>query len=138
MKKLFLLIFVLFASSVYAETKIIDCNVNNVVEFGFSDEFINKLKAEHGEDDFYVIADDMMNIGYNLSEYVKKHNIKMTHIIFSEVDTVIFKNDKKEVKVPTKGNDWTVWYCGKNKQPEKHPLGDGVIEKTQEYFNIKE
>lgn len=132
MKK-FLILFMIFTVNGYAETKVIDCTKNTMVEFGISKEYINKIKQEQGEDALYVIADDQNNYSFQAQNYAEENNIEMEFINFDEIDTVIFKAGKKEYKVPVKDNDWTMWFCSKNKKPEKSAIID-TIDKAKEYF----
>lgn len=130
----FLIIFILmFSVNAYAGVKTIDCSINTIVEFGISEDYINQIKQEQGEDALYTIADDQNNYSYNVSRYAERNKIKMVYVNFDEVDTVVFKNDKKELKVPTKGNDWTIWLCGKGKEPKKSMIIDAV-ENAKKYF----
>lgn len=130
----FLIIFILmFSVNAYAEVKTIDCSINTIVKFGISEAYINQIKQEQGEDALYTIADDQNNYSYNVSRYAERNKIKMVYVNFDEVDTVVFKNDKKELKVPTKDNDWTIWLCGKGKEPKKSMIIDAV-ENAKKYF----
>lgn len=132
MKKFFIL-FMVFAVNCYAETKVIDCSKNTMVEFGITEEYVDKIKQEEGEDAFYVIADDQNYYSSKAENYAKENNIAMVYINLFEIDTVVFKTDKKEYKVTGKNNEWTIWLCSKNKKPEKTAIIDAV-EKAGKYF----
>lgn len=109
MKVFFIIFIVMFSVNVYAEVKTIDCSVNTMVEFGISGAYIKHIKQEQGEDAFYTIADDQNNYSSNALSYAEQNKIKMIYVNLYEIDTVVFKNAKQELKVPTEGNDWTIW-----------------------------
>ncbi len=132
---IFMFVFMIFSSNVFAEVKNVDCNVNTMVMFGISESYTDKLKKEKGEDAFFTIADDQ-NYYENLAyEYADKNNINTVFVDLYEIDTVVFKAKNKEVKVSTKDNDWTVWYCNGKKQPEKSTMIDSV-ENAKKYFSF--
>ena len=133
MKVFFIIFIVMFSVNVYAEVKTIDCSVNTMVEFGISGAYIKHIKQEQGEDAFYTIADDQNNYSSNALSYAEQNKIKMIYVNLYEIDTVVFKNAKQELKVPTEGNDCTIWLCGKGKEPKKSMIIDAV-ENAQKYF----
>lgn len=59
-----------FAANCYAETKVIDCSKNTMVEFGITEEYVDKIKQEKGEDAFYVIADDQNYYSSKAENYI--------------------------------------------------------------------
>lgn len=122
-----------FAANCYAETKVIDCSKNTMVEFGITEEYVDKIEQEKGEDAFYVIADDQNYYSSKAENYAEENNIAMININLFKIDTVIFKTGKKEYKVTGKNNEWTIWLCSKNKKPEKTAVIDAV-EKADKYF----
>lgn len=89
---------------------------NSVVLFvGPSDIEIEELKKEHGEDNFYIIADDANAYDSEALEIVEKKNLKS---IFTQKRLLTFTNERHTIDKNTIDKcKWLIIYYEKGKLP---------------------
>lgn len=84
-----------------------------IVFFEPNDDEIEALKEKHGEDNFYIIADDVMGYVANITEQFDTKKIKY---VTTELKVINFKNlglfiNKDELK-----SKWSIVYVDKNQK----------------------
>lgn len=101
-----------------------------IIVFSLGDKMIEKLKQEMGEEDFYVMADDINHDRYSVSNYVEANNIEFIYIKDSDIfDTLLFANQKIHIE-----SYFGYWIYKKGKIAKYFP--DISEDEINKYFNI--
>lgn len=118
-----------FCSFTQAKDFRVNCE-NCIIVFSLGNKTIDKLKQEMGEEDFYVMADDINHDRYSVSNYAQANNIEFIYIKDSDVfDTLIVGNQKRHIE-----SYFGYWIYKKGKNAKYFP--DISQDEINKYFNI--
>lgn len=80
-----------------------------------TEEEIEKMKKEVGEDDFYAIADDILYYRYNAQEYLKE--LGFPFCFTKEEKHKFIMADNKKLSFEKKCNDWSLVLWNGKEEP---------------------
>lgn len=119
---------ILISNLLYAEDYLVDCK-QCIMTMQLGDKTIQELKREMGEENFYVMADDMRHDIYETSNYITTNNIDFIYIDSDIFDVLVFANQRIQIQ-----NYFGYWIYKEGKEAQYFP--DISQDEINTYFNI--